>query len=163
MTLGKANVFTMAALLLVWILLVGSVTPRAIITGLAVSAVAMFFMAKFLPFQGLAHVNFLKLATYPFFLIGQIYAAGFQVIKIILKGPKVAIVTVTTKIEAEALRILLVDSITLTPGSILLELNGDQITLLWIRDKNAPPDPQAADRLLKDKLERRLLKAQKMI
>jgi multicomponent Na+:H+ antiporter subunit E len=157
----KNGVLFMVTMTLVWSLLIEAFTVRGILTGLAVGAVALYFVSKFLPFKGLSNVNFYKLITYPFFLIGQIYIAGFQVIKIILTGPKVDIVTVTTKIEAEALRIILVDSITLTPGSILLELNDDQVTLLWIRDKKSPLDPEAADKLLKEKLERRLLKAQK--
>jgi multicomponent Na+:H+ antiporter subunit E len=87
--------------------------------------------------------------------------SGFHVIKLIIKGPQADIVTVNTQIKAEVLRIILVDSITLTPGSILLELNDDKVTLLWIREKNAPSGPEAADKQLKQKLERRLLKAQR--
>ncbi|MCL2704269.1 MAG: Na+/H+ antiporter subunit E [Defluviitaleaceae bacterium] len=157
--MGK--VFSMAALTAVWVILAEGLTWRNVLTGLIISTIALFFIAKFLPLKEISNVNFYKLATYPFYLIGQIYLAGFHVIKIILSGPKVDIVTVPTKIKAEALKIILVDSITLTPGSVLLELNDDKITLLWIRDKKSPNDPKAAEEQLKAKLERRLLKAQK--
>ena len=72
----------------------------------------------------------------------------------------VDIVTVKTKLKNESLRIILADSITLTPGSILLDLKDEFITLLWIRDKFTPSDSETADRMLKGKLERRLLKAE---
>jgi len=151
----------MAALTFVWVILTEEITSRNILIGLIVSSVGLTFIAKFLPFKEITNVNFYKLATYPFYLIGQIYVAGFNVISIVLTGPKVDIVTINTTIEAEALKFILVESITLTPGSILLELNDDKITLLWIRNKKSPLSPQAADEKLKAKLERRLLKAQK--
>ena len=159
--MGKHTIFAAAALTFVWVILTESFEWSNIIIGAIVSAACLFFIAKLLPYSEISNVNFYKLAAYPFYLIWQIYAAGFHVIKVIISGPRVDVVTVHTKIKEEALKIMLVDSITLTPGSILLDLNDDEITLLWLRDKSTPLDPAVADRLLKQKLERRLIKAQR--
>ena len=159
--MGRHTIYGVAALTFIWIILTESLVWQNILVGVAVSIIVMVFIKKNLPFKKINNVDFSKLAGYPFYLIGQVYLAGFQVIKIILTGPKIEIITVTTKITDDTLKIILVDSITLTPGSILLELNGDQATLLWIRDKNSQLDSVAAGQILEDKLERKLLRAQK--
>jgi len=150
-----------AALTLVWIILMERFSWVNLAVGAVVSFGCLALFAKFLPLSQIEHVNFFKLATFPFYLIGQIYLAGFYMIKVILTGATVDIVTVKTKLRNEALRVMLVDSITLTPGSILLELKDELVTLLWIRDKHTPGDAETADKLLKERLERRLQKAEK--
>ena len=158
--MGKHTFFVTLGLTLVWILLMEELSWRSIGMGMMTTLVSLHFASKFLPYDEIKNVNFFKLATYPLFLIGQIYVAGFSVIKIILKGSKVDIVTVRTELKNDVLRIILSDSITLTPGSILLDLKGEFITLLWIRDKHTPGDSDTADRMLKHKLERRLMLAE---
>jgi len=148
-------------LTVIWIIFTENFSLINVAIGAVISAGCILFVGRFLPFEGLGNVNFWKLATFPFYLIAQIYVAGFHVIKIVLTGSKVDIVTLDTKVTDEALKIILVDSITLTPGSIMLDLNGQKITLLWIRDKNSPGDAKTADEQLKSRLERRLLKAQR--
>jgi len=159
--MGKHTIFVVSALTLVWCILMEGFSWQNMAIGMMVSLGCMHVYVKFLPFREIEHVNFFKLATLPFYLVGQIYLAGFYVMKVILTGPKVDIVTVRTQIRNEALRVMLVDCITLTPGSILLELKDDLVTLLWIRDKNTPGDPDTADKLLKGRLEKRLQRAER--
>ena len=159
--MGKHTIFAVSALTLVWIILMEEFSWRNMAIGMAVSLGCMHLFVKFLPFKEIQNVNFFKLISFPFYLIGQVYVAGLYVIKIILTGAEVDIVTVKTNLQNESLRVMLVDSITLTPGSILLELKDDLITLLWIRDKNTPGDSDTADELLKGRLEKRLLRAEK--
>ncbi|MCL2203314.1 MAG: Na+/H+ antiporter subunit E [Defluviitaleaceae bacterium] len=159
--MSKRNIFVIPALTLVLVILMEEISLSGALIGLVTSTVVVFFVARLLPLQEISSVRYIKLATFPLYLIGQIYVAGFQIMRMILQGAKVDIVTVKTEIKSEALRVILVDSITLTPGSVLLDLDEDRVTLLWIRDKNAPADAAAADRQLKQKLERRLLKAQR--
>ena len=158
--MGK-RIFSVAAMTFVWAILTESFAWLNLLVGAGIGLSCLIFVAKFLPTKAIANVNFLHLITFPLFLIGQIYLAGFYVVSIVLQGHKVGVVTLRTKLESEALKIILVDSVTLTPGSILLNLDGDKITLLWLRSKKTPFDPQIADEHLKGKLERRLLKAQK--
>ena len=159
--MGKHTFFVQLAMTVVWVILVEELSWRSVTMGLVSGMVALHFIGRFLPYGEVRNVNFWKLLTYPFYLIGQIYLAGFQVIRIILKGSIVDVVTVETKIKEDSIRVILADSITLTPGSILLLLKDEFITLLWVRDKNTPGDPETASRLLKSKLERRLIKADK--
>jgi len=160
--LGKHTIFAVVALTLVWVILVENISVGSVLTGVGVSVVTLFFMHKFLPFKEVSNINFYKLVTFPFYLVGQIYVAGFEIIRIIIKGSAVDIVSIRTKIESEALRVVLVDSITLMPGSILLDLDGDKVTMLWMRDEKESPDPAAAEAYIERKLEKRLLKAQKV-
>jgi multisubunit Na+/H+ antiporter MnhE subunit len=159
--MGKRMIFALLVLTLLWVILMEELSIMSVAIGVLTGVFATLFSRRFLPYQQIENVNFYKLLTYPFFLIGQIYVAGFMVIKIFIKGAVVEIVTVKTKLKNEALRVILADSITLTPGSILLDLEENNITLLWMKDKKTKTDPESAGELLKGKLERRLLKAER--
>ena len=96
-----------------------------------------------------------------FYLLKEIYVAGFHVIGIILKGQaRTDIVQVRTKITNESLRIVLADSITLTPGSVLLDLTGDTITVVWLRGVDEPEEVTNQEKLIMGGLEDALIKAQ---
>ena len=156
------TVMTIVVLTTVWIILTETVSWGSIAVGAAVGLITSLFMSKFLPAKTLDNVDFKKLATFPFYLIGQIYLAGFHVIRVVLQGSEVSVITLDTKIEVEALRVILVDSITLTPGSVLLDLSNEKATLLWLKSKSEPGDIETAEKQLKAHLERRLLRAQKI-
>jgi len=161
--MSKSNIIIIVALTFVWIILVESLSPIAIVTGIAISVVCVFFAKKYLPLEKIKGVDFGKLATYPFFLLGQIFSSSIYVSKIILFGAKTDIVDVKTNLENDSLRIMLADSVTLTPGSLLLELKDEKMTILWLRPKNAPDVEQTEDTSgqIMGKIEKRLLKAQK--
>ena len=156
-----SSIISVLSLTVIWIILTESISPINIGIGVAAGIVTTIFLKKFLPVKKIDDVYFYKLITFPFYLIAQIYVAGFQVIWVVLKGSRVGVITLKTKIKSEALRVILVDSITLTPGSVLIDLVGDDLNLLWIREKNEPADVETAERKLKARLEQRLMKAQK--
>jgi len=159
----KSNIVIVVVLTFVWIILVESLSPIAIITGVAISAACVFFGKKFLPLEKIKGVNFNRLATYPFFLLGQIFSSSIYVSKIILFGAKTDIVQVQTDIDNDSLRVMLADSVTLTPGSLLLELKDENMTILWLRPKAAPEVEHTTDpgRQIMGKIEKRLMKAQR--
>ena len=160
--MSKGNIIIVLALTLVWIILVESLSIIAIATGVAISVVCVFFAKKYLPLEKIKGVNFNKLATYPFFLLGQIFSSSIYVSRIILFGAKTDIVQVETDIENESLRVMLADSVTLTPGSLLLELKDEKMTILWLRPKNAPDAEQTENpgAQIMGKIENRLMQAQ---
>jgi len=161
--LGKHSFITLIALTLVWIVLLEEISWQAFGIGILSSMVCMYFGSKFLSYEEIKHLNYLRLITYPLFLVGQIYLAGFQVIKVIFVGCRVTIVPVKTKLKLEVLRIILGDTITLIPGSVLLKLDHKDLTVLWITTKNAPVLNKAdTEELIKGKIERRLTLAQKI-
>ena len=154
------NIFAVAAFTLIWILFTESITWQNIAVGLLVGCGTLFFFAKFLPIKKIKDVRFSRLILFPFYLVGQIYISGFHMIKLLFKGHEVDFVTIQTDIKSETLKTILGDAVTLTPGSTLIEIIGDEMTLLWIRDKGTPPDPKIAELQLKSKLEAFLRKAE---
>jgi len=157
------NVFIVLALTCVWILLREDFTLITILSGLFFSIITLIFCNKALPMGKVTNVRFGKLAMYPLFLIGQVYLAGFHVIKLIFTGASAEIIQVKTNIENESLRILLVDSVTLTPGSVLIRLDGNNFTLLWLNGKRDEAlSTEERDELIKGRLEKWLIRAQKL-
>ena len=157
------NSVCLAALFaVVWIILTESISLWSVAAGIVISSVCVYCCHRFLALEKIADVNFGRLFLYVFYLVGQIYIAGFAAIKLIVVGAKADIVTVGTDIESDFLKVLLANSITLTPGTLTLDLSGDRLTVLWLRDKaGGPADMDGAGREIKGKLERQLLKAQK--
>jgi len=135
-------------------------TISIVVSGLVISACCVFFALRFLPLSKTDPINPLRLALYLFFLLGQMYSACFMVIKIIFTGAHVEIVEIQTKLTNKFLRTILVNSITLVPGSVSLGLEDNRITVLWLKKKNDIGSANA-DEFLKGKLERVLIKAQK--
>lgn len=156
------NVFTALALTCVWILLREDFSNVTILSGLVFGIATMLFCKKALPLGKVDNVRFSKLAMYPLFLLGQVYMAGFHVIKLIFTGANAEIVQVKTNIKNETLRIILVDSVTLTPGSVLIKLEGSEFTLLWLTGKGDDVlTPEERDNAIKGKLEKWLIRAEK--
>jgi len=160
--MGKHTFYVILTLTVVWIILIENISWRTIGTGLLVVIVVMHFERKFLPYEEIKDVNFFKLATYPFFLIGQIYLSGWQVIKMVITGCRIDVVKVKTPLKSDTLRFILGDSITLIPGSVLLEIEGNELTVLWIVPTKTPElTEEQTEEMMKGKLERRLGSAQR--
>lgn len=159
--MNRHRIYDVIVLTLVWIILREYFSVFTVVAGIGVSIGCIWFYHKYIPLKEILKANYLKLFLYFLYLIGQVYYAGFFVIKVILTGGKVDIVDVKTKLTDETLRVMLADSITLTPGSILLDLKGDTLTLLWLREKSDMRDKSVADNVLKGGLEDQLLKVQK--
>ena len=156
------RIFAVTIFTLIWILFTESLTWLNITVGLLVACGTLFFFSKFLPVKKITDVRFSKLILFPFYLVGQIYVSGFHMIKILLKGYAVDFITIETGLKSETLKTILGDAVTLTPGSTLIEILGDEMTLLWIRDKHTSLDPKIARQQLTSKLETFLRKAEKI-
>jgi len=163
MLMTRDRVIVVVALTLVWVILVESLSAIAILVGITISVSCVFFSHRYLPLAKIKGVDFGKLATYPFFLVGQIFSSSIYVSKIIIFGARTDIVQARTRIQNDSLRIMLADSVTLTPGSLLLELQEDDMTILWLRKKSDPDVKDTVDieGQIMGKLENRLIKAQK--
>ena len=156
------SILLVLALTCVWVLLREDFTVATVLSGLFFSAVTLIFCRRALPTDKVSNVRFSKLAMYPLFLIGQVYMAGFHVIKLIFTGASAEIIRVKTDITNESLRVLLVDSVTLTPGSVLIKLENDEFTLLWLKGKGDDAlSPTERDYAIKGRLEEWLIRAQK--
>ena len=163
MSVIKLNgILKIALLTFVWIILREDFTVFTIVTGVVISIGCMAYSRKFLPLKKITNVDFFKLFLYLFYLIGQIYLSGFYVIKMILfDKARADLIEVRTAITNQSLRVVLADSITLTPGSILLDLTEDRIKVVLLISVSEPKELENVDQLVKGRLEEKLLKAQK--
>jgi len=125
-------------LTLVWIVLNGGISLYNIAVGIVIGTVSHFSVRHLVKTNKITGVNFIPLVLYPFFLIGQIYISGFMVIKMIIRGCRTEVVTVETELENEFLRTMLCNSITLIPGSVMLEQEDSKLTVMLIREEGAP-------------------------
>ena len=103
--------------------------------GMFMSVLSQHLMSKFFRYNEIKNVDFYKLATYPFWLVARIYMDAFFLMKLILSDAKWGIIKEELELENKSLRIMLADSITLTPGSVYLNRKGNIITLLCIGDR----------------------------
>lgn len=153
--------FKVALLILIWVILRGEFNPFEVIVGAVVGLSCVAYSRKFLPLKQIENVKFFRLFLYVFYLIGQMYLAGYHVVKLIIKGQaRAEILTTKTIIENETLRVILGDSITLTPGSVMVDLSGDVLTVLYLAGGNEVIKPEDVDKLLKGSLEEKLLACQ---
>ena len=160
--MSKNTIIMIILLTAVWVILRETITLVTIAVGLVLSTFCVLVSRRMIPIAKTGSIKPLRLIVYLFFLLVQVYLGGLAVIKVILFGAHVEIVEIKTKISNNLLRSILVNSITLVPGSVSLDLNEDAITVLWLtRRTDAPPDVGLADEQLKGKLERMLIKAQK--
>ena len=154
---------TVLILAFIWVTLSGNFTIYTAVTGIAIGIAAYFPTRYFMRPKKITGVNFLKLITYPFFLIGQIYISGWMLIKMIIFGCKVEVVTVETSLTNDFLRVLLCNSITLIPGSVMIDQKESELTVMLLRKKNAPDFESGCDLgyEVKGKPEEKLMKAER--
>ncbi|MCL1936468.1 MAG: Na+/H+ antiporter subunit E [Defluviitaleaceae bacterium] len=133
-------------LTLVWIILVETLSPIFVISGVVASIISVLFTKKFLPLKEIDEINFTKLIFYPIYLIGEIFKSAFYVLTIVFSKERTDIVAIPTDIEVKPLRAMLEASITLTPGSLYVITEDDKINVLWLR-KRDEPDPEDMENL----------------
>ncbi|MCL2405230.1 MAG: Na+/H+ antiporter subunit E [Defluviitaleaceae bacterium] len=156
--MGKHTIFVTLALTFIWIILMEYISWPNVAIGMFISMICMHLMGKFLNFEEIRNVNFYKLLTYPLWLVLRIYTDALYMIKMILTDSKWGIATYKLELTNEALRNILADSITLTPGSVFLEREGEDITLLCIGDAKKDGYPTAEDDFIS--IQRRLQRSQ---
>lgn len=155
------NIFKVVILTVIWLVLRESVSLADVFFGVAVSLLCVWYSQKFIPLASIVGVKFFRLIPYFFYLIWQIYLSGFSVIKMILTGATTYTVTVKTTLQNETLRVILGDSITLTPGSTLLDITDDEVTVVLLCSKNDSAPLENVDVKVKGNLENWLLKMEK--
>ena len=160
--MSRVSVYLVVLYSAIWIILTESLALWSIATGIALGVISVFLCNKFIVIERISNLNIWRLLLYIPYLIVQIYLAGFAAIGLIIKGARTEIVKIRTDIDNEYLRVILANSITLTPGTLTLGLSDDRLTVLWLREKSAKPeDISDAGTIIKGKLEKQLKKAQK--
>ena len=118
-----------------WLVFNGQITLEIVIIGALVSAALYFFCCKFLGFsfkKDLIIVRELPLIfSYIFNLIIEVIKAAFATTLLIFKKgqPNSSIIKFKSGLKTETARVLLANSITLTPGTITVDLTDDTYTI----------------------------------
>lgn len=118
-----------------WLVFNGQITLEIVIIGALVSAALYFFCCKFLNFSIKKDKIIVRelplIISYIFNLIIEVLKATFATTGLIFKKgqPSSAIITFSSGLKSETARVLLANSITLTPGTITVDLTGDTYTI----------------------------------
>lgn len=119
--------------LAVWLILNGKVTLEILIFGIVISAVLFWFMCRFLDYNIRKEILLFHLAPlfvrYFWVLVKEIVKANVSVFKIIYSPelqPEPAFVYFDTSFRTGTAKMLLANSITLTPGTITVSVEGDR-------------------------------------
>lgn len=138
--MSKARDFTLlfASLFVFWLLLNGSLASDVLVVGLAASFVIALFFARslsvFAEFRA-TPAAFATAAIYVVYFIKELVKSNLKLAAIVL-SPSLpvnpGIVKVRTKLKSRMGRLLLANSITLTPGTLTVELNGEWLYIHWV-------------------------------
>lgn len=140
-----------------WLLYTGSLEPVSLTLGaiaslLVATATYDLFIAEHEAARKVLLVRIHYGLVYLIFLLGQMYLSSFAVLINILRGkinPRV--VHFRTRLHSDLGRVLLATSITLTPGTISLELQEDHLIVHWLDAKTI--HSKYAGILIKGKME----------
>ncbi len=142
----KSYSYLFVFLLLVWLLLASSFQLQEIITGLSVSLILSLFLGHYYLKLGLPPLNikrFIFFLAYIGVLFWGIIKANFDVAYRVVhpKMPiKPGIVVVKTGLKQDIAKMILANSITLTPGTFTLDILGDYLLVHWINVKTEDMD-----------------------
>ena len=119
-----------------FLILNGKITLEICIFGAVIAGVMSLFAWKFLGYDLGKEVRSYRYIGYYLVYAGivvkEIFLANFQVIGMVFKfgyKPKPVLVSFKTPLKSEFARVALANSITLTPGTITVELEGDLFTV----------------------------------
>lgn len=120
-------------LTLLWIVFNGRFTIEVLLFGVAISGLICFFLVRFFGYSFRKELRALKilpdLIIYIFVLLIEIIKANFTVMKLILfKAREIEPVVVHfhTDLKSRYAKVLLANSITLTPGTITSSMHDDE-------------------------------------
>ena len=127
---------------LVWVVFNGRLTLEIALFGIAVAGAVFAFICRFMDYSMQKELRFYKLlpafAQYQYYLIKEIILANMAVTRLILTRKEEiepVIVHVHAKLKTETARVILANSITLTPGTITVSLTEDNL-LVHCLDKS---------------------------
>jgi multicomponent Na+:H+ antiporter subunit E len=155
------GVFLFFLLFALWLLLTGSLDPEELIAGLSVALVVTLISR---PHLGIFNGLRLTPAAIPAFFsyLGLFFVAlvraNIDVARRVLSPSlplRPALVEVKTELQSPLGRLILANSVTLTPGTLSVDVRGDRLLIHWI---DVPPDIDidGATREITSKFERSL-------
>lgn len=150
---ARQRVETFGVMLLFWILLNGSIAPGTLAVGASVAIIIALLSRGGLTFlSGFRYTPRAFLATLQYFLffIKELVKANIKLAKIVL-SPSLpinpGIVKVRTRLQSPMGRLLLANSITLTPGTLTVEMEGEWLYVHWVTTETSDIN-EATDKIV---------------
>jgi len=142
---------------IVWVLLSWTLHYQEVLAGVAVSAIAAGMFGGNLPLKASKLLNpvrwFWLLVFIPVF-IWQCLKANIDVaLRVLSPGLnlKPGIVKIKTNLKSDIARVFLANSITMTPGTLTVEIKDDNLYIHWIEVRSE--DPEECARMIKGPFE----------
>ncbi len=156
----KNFLYLFVFLLLVWLALTSSFDLQKITAGILISLILSFFLSKAYLGPGLPQLSIKRIVfslIYIFVVFWEIVKANLDVAYRIIH-PRMpinpGIVVVRTNLKQDMAKLILANSITLTPGTFTLDILGDNLLVHWIDVKDESTD--AATKVIGNKFEKYL-------
>lgn len=135
-------------LLIIWVLLTWSLQWQELLVGAFIALVAQLMLGDIFPIGAVKIFNpvrFFWFVVYAIVFIGYVIKANFDVAYRVLNvylPIKPGIVKVRTKLKTDMARTFLANSITLTPGTLSIDIVGDHLYVHWINIVSADPEKE---------------------
>lgn len=127
---------------LAWVVFNGSLTLEIALFGIAVAGAVFFFVCRFMDYSLKQELRLYRLlpafVQYLYYLMKEIILANLTVTRLILtrkEEMEPVLVHVRADLRSETARVILANSITLTPGTITVSLTEDKL-LVHCLDKS---------------------------
>lgn len=157
---GRDFIYLFVMLCLLWLMLTSTLAVQELIAGAVVSLVLALFMSKTYADLGMPPISLRRLwymLLYTVVLFMEVVKANLDVAYRILH-PRLpiepGIVVVRTGLKDDIAKMILANSITLTPGTFTLDIIGDQLLIHWIVVRERGIDE--ATRIISGRFERYL-------
>jgi len=148
MTQTRKTAVMFATLLLFWLMLMGRLTVDVLVVGVLASLViALLFrngLSFFTEFRATPEAFVAGLRYYGFFF-KELVESNIRLAVVVLSPSlpiKPGIVKVRTRLKSRMGRLMLANSITLTPGTLTVEMDGEWLYIHWVSVQS--PDIEAA-------------------
>ena len=133
------------ALLLFWLGLSGHYTPLLLSVGAASILLSVILSGRLglLDREGAPYLSTFGLLAYLPWLLKEIFVANIAVIRACLRADldiEPALVKVKTSCESDLAKTLFANSITLTPGTITVEVEANRLLVHTLYEASADPD-----------------------
>lgn len=154
-------VFTYVIVVLLWLLLVGNIQREAIVAGLIVGVFVTALMSPRLSIMAGVRLSPrapVALLTYLIVFSVALIRANIDLARRVLSPSlpiRPAVVEVRTGLTSSLGKLLLANSITLTPGTLTIDVRDDRILVHWI-DFSPGGDIESATRVIAESFERHL-------
>lgn len=158
----KSYVYLFAFLILLWLLLTSSFNFEEVIIGILICSILTLSLGSYYFKLGLPPLSvkrFVLFIAYLGVLLWEVMKANLDVAYRVLhpKMPiKPGIVIIKTRLKQNIAKMILANSITLTPGTFTLDVSGNRLVIHWINVRTK--DTNEATKIIGRKFEKYLEK-----